>query len=50
METKCISCDRKTSNSVKLPCPKCSKEIFRCDKCRNLSIEYKCKKCGHEGP
>ncbi|MBU3924043.1 MAG: RNA-binding protein [Nanoarchaeota archaeon] len=47
---KCITCNKETSKAVNFPCPKCSKEISRCDKCRRLSIEYKCTKCQHEGP
>jgi len=46
---RCISCGKETSEGIKLPCPSCKKEIFRCNKCRNLSIEYNCK-CEHQGP
>jgi Zn-ribbon RNA-binding protein len=47
---KCISCDKKTVQIVKFPCPICKTEIVRCDKCRKLSISYKCLKCEHKGP
>lgn len=46
---KCISCNKRTQESVKFPCPKCKNEIRRCNKCRSLSIEYKCS-CGFVGP
>ncbi len=46
---ECISCGKETADGVKFPCPKCGKDIFRCNKCRTLSIEYKCK-CGYQGP
>ena len=44
-----ISCNKKSQESIKFPCPGCKKEIMRCNKCRTLSIEYKCK-CGYTGP
>ncbi|MDD2444736.1 MAG: zinc finger domain-containing protein [Candidatus Nanoarchaeia archaeon] len=47
---KCISCDKKSLDSVKFPCPKCKNEIMRCNKCRSLSIDYVCPKCGYRGP
>jgi len=47
---KCISCDKKSLDSVKFHCPKCKNEIMRCNKCRSLSIDYVCPKCGYRGP
>lgn len=47
---ECVSCKKQASNMIKLPCPKCKKEILRCSKCRSLSIEYKCPSCGFVGP
>ena len=45
---ECISCGSRIC-AVKFPCPKCKKEIGRCEKCRKISIEYKCD-CGYVGP
>ncbi|MBT3642671.1 RNA-binding protein [archaeon] len=47
---ECTSCSKETTKSVKFPCPKCGKQILRCDKCRSLSIEYKCNNCEYVGP
>ena len=46
---KCTSCGKENTNNVKFPCPKCGKEILRCDKCRSLSVKYNCNKCGYIG-
>lgn len=46
---KCCSCGKESRVGVKFPCPKCKKELFRCDRCRQISIDYKCS-CGYEGP
>ncbi|MAG39648.1 RNA-binding protein [Candidatus Pacearchaeota archaeon] len=47
---KCISCEKKTVDSVKFPCPKCGFDLMRCNKCRTLSIDYACPKCKFVGP
>ena len=46
----CTSCGKNASDVVKFPCPKCGKEIIRCNKCRALSIKYSCPDCGFVGP
>jgi len=46
---RCISCKKQAESGVIFPCPECKKQLFRCNKCRNLSIEYKCE-CGFKGP
>jgi hypothetical protein len=46
---KCTSCGKDTKAGVRFKCPECNEEIFRCEKCKQLSIEYK-SKCGFVGP
>ena len=46
---KCKSCEMEIVKGVRFPCPKCKKEVVRCNKCRTLSIEYTCD-CSYQGP
>ncbi|MCC7569546.1 MAG: zinc finger domain-containing protein [Candidatus Methanofastidiosa archaeon] len=50
---ECSSCKRKIApkeKMVKFPCPACTAEIIRCEKCRVLANDYTCPECGFVGP